>query len=367
MTGRPTVSIAIATYNGARYLREQLDSLASQSLQPAEVLVGDDGSTDETLEIVRQFAATAPFPVLVTQNRDRLGYGENFLQIARRAGGRYVAFCDQDDIWLPNKLELCVSALESRKATLCAHDATIVGETLDKRGVLRRQAKPGVHGTLTLSPWGVFFGFTIVFRRDLLEIAPMEDRPDDNIRFDQKLAHDRWVYFLSTTFGSTVYLAEALALYRQHGQNLFGAKAGGSLHDFVERVRASGPHLEGHLAICGQRIAILDRVSAQRDDDIALQAARGAEYWRRLARIYRHRLAAASSPCLRHRLLALVKLAQLGAYSPFAKGGLTLRALAKDLIDALCAGHRCPMEGRKAEGLDSAGGLGVRPDWHVQP
>jgi glycosyltransferase involved in cell wall biosynthesis len=78
------ISVALCTYNGGRFLREQLESLASQSVLPAELQVGDDGSTDNTLEIVEEFARTAPFPVGIARNERQLGYGENFIQTARR-------------------------------------------------------------------------------------------------------------------------------------------------------------------------------------------------------------------------------------------------------------------------------------------
>src|SRR4051794_37441524 len=101
------ISIAMATYNGDRYIREQLDSLARQNLLPFELVVTDDGSSDGTLDILKAFSERAPFPVRIFRNPTRLGYEENFLKAASLCNGDVISFCDQDDIWVDRKLEVC--------------------------------------------------------------------------------------------------------------------------------------------------------------------------------------------------------------------------------------------------------------------
>ena len=81
------ISIAMATYNGAKYIRDQLDTLGRQTLPPVELVVTDDGSTDATLSIVEAFSAVAPFPVRIIRNTNRLGYEENFLKAASLCAG----------------------------------------------------------------------------------------------------------------------------------------------------------------------------------------------------------------------------------------------------------------------------------------
>ncbi len=92
----------MATYNGAKYLEEQLASFVVQSQLP--LVVCDDGSADATLEILHRFAHSAPFPVRIVCNDERLGYGDNFLKAASLCEGDWIAFSDQDDVWLPDKL-----------------------------------------------------------------------------------------------------------------------------------------------------------------------------------------------------------------------------------------------------------------------
>ncbi|RYE93095.1 MAG: glycosyltransferase, partial [Oxalobacteraceae bacterium] len=99
------ISVVMATYNGASHIREQLDSIERQTLTPDEVLIGDDGSSDATLAIVRDFAARTSIPVTVAEKSERLGFADNFLWTAERSRHDLIALCDQDDLWLPDKLE----------------------------------------------------------------------------------------------------------------------------------------------------------------------------------------------------------------------------------------------------------------------
>lgn len=196
------ISVALCTYNGGKHLREQLQSLAAQTLVPDEVQVGDDQSTDDTLEILRNFSA--PFPVRVTVNKMRLGYGENFIQTARRCSSDWIAFCDQDDVWGPKKLERC--AAEFRPGVqLVAHDVDADAPY---------GAEP-FNPKLSLVPRWYCLGFCQVFRRELLDYPhhrlPWAEVPD---------AHDIWIPFLAGMTGEIVCIKETLAHYRQHDNNV---------------------------------------------------------------------------------------------------------------------------------------------------
>src|SRR4051794_20922903 len=102
------VSVAMATFNGAKHIRDQLASLTQQTLIPAELVITDDRSTDETVSIVNDFARTAPFPVIIHSNSTRLGFRANFLKASALTSSALVAFCDQDDKWYPTKLKEAV-------------------------------------------------------------------------------------------------------------------------------------------------------------------------------------------------------------------------------------------------------------------
>ena len=121
----------MATYNGARHVAEQLASLASQTVLPYELVVTDDASTDATPDIVAAFAASAPFPVRLIKNAEQLGYRANFMKAAGLCQADLVAFSDQDDVWLPRKLEAVNATFENSDTLLTYHDATVVTEKLE--------------------------------------------------------------------------------------------------------------------------------------------------------------------------------------------------------------------------------------------
>ena len=97
-------SVALCTYNGAQYLPDQLESIVAQTRLPDELVVGDDHSTDDTVNILEDFAAGAPFPVRLHVNETNLGVVKNFEATILRCQGNLTALCDQDDVWLRNKV-----------------------------------------------------------------------------------------------------------------------------------------------------------------------------------------------------------------------------------------------------------------------
>lgn len=214
-----TFSVALATYNGERHLQEQLDSLAAQTLLPAELVVGDDGSTDKTIEIIERFAATAPFPVHIEQNTENLGYGENFMQVASRCTSDWITFCDQDDVWLENKLARVDRIVrKNRDVGVVVHEITVVDGNLNPVGThgmrIRFSRKIGP----TKGYYRVYLGLAIVFDRSLMDIVDWRQRPD----FPSTRTHDGWMSVLAYAMTNRYLSTEALSLYRRHGENVSG-------------------------------------------------------------------------------------------------------------------------------------------------
>lgn len=331
----PSVSVVLATYNGARFLGPQLESLNLQTHRPTELIIGDDCSTDETIALVRAFQERAAFPVRFTVNEKRLHFGENFLTHALASKSKYVAFCDQDDVWLPEKLERCIRVLEETGAVLCGHDAELINSDGQRIGPFR-QIEGGEFEPLSLSPWGVFFGFTMVFCRDLLDVIPPVSRGRDNIDCRRRLAHDRWIYFLGQTFGKTIYLNEPLVLYRQHTANLFGASYTTKRPGRITLPTLTAPsYFQHHLAICYSRASMLRSLGKTAGASTAALAIRGARYWEKLAKLYEMRLAIVSGRAFSSRVGALHNLIKSSAYAPYHQGGLSGRALVRDLSNLL--------------------------------
>ena len=222
MKVRSNISVAMATYNGGLYLQDQLESLAEQESLPLELVVTDDGSEDDTVSLIKGFARHAPFPVRFEKNIERLGYGRNFLKAAFICKGTHVAFCDQDDVWLPHKLSQVSAVLAASDYDLVAHSAQVVDRSLNWLGV----SFPDIDSTrpLTLEEMrgGRFWpGFTLTVSRSLLRVLDSE-LGQIQTPHDEKFAHDELICELACEQRSCFVISEPLALYRQHGNNLIG-------------------------------------------------------------------------------------------------------------------------------------------------
>jgi hypothetical protein len=207
-------SVVVATYNGAEHITEQLASIAGQSLAPLEIIVSDDGSTDGTVERVREFEALSPVPVVLLENRHQLGYPENFLRAAMRARGELIAFSDQDDVWLPEKLSCGAAAFADPSVMLWVHEARVVDEQLrplaDGRlhtGIAKRAERA--------NPFHPLHGSHSVFRRQLLRYLPPDDRPA-SVYGAHPAEHDEWIKFGAVALGRVAWHRDPLMLYRRH-------------------------------------------------------------------------------------------------------------------------------------------------------
>ena len=133
-----SVSVAMGAYNGTAFLEPQLASLAAQTRLPVELVVCDDNSRDDTVAVLERFAAQAPFEVRIVRNETNLGFGANFMKASGLCRGDLIAWCDQDDVWAPEKLARCVAAFETDpEAVLVVHSLQI-GEGRRRRGAVVR-------------------------------------------------------------------------------------------------------------------------------------------------------------------------------------------------------------------------------------
>ncbi|MBC8101122.1 MAG: glycosyltransferase family 2 protein [Cytophagales bacterium] len=221
MTTR-SVSVAMATYNGAKYLPAQLESIAQQTVLPLELVITDDGSSDSTREIAEEFSRSAPFPVRKIRNDPRLGSANNFFKAAGLCQGDLIAFCDQDDVWQNNKLEVCTRYFEDPEVLLAIHSMEMVDEDLQPLNqTVLPLSKSRVVPPLHLDPWWLPHGCSMLFTADLLHAFDHAHRPDAHIGDD--LSHDMWVYFLAHACGKIALIPDKLTLYRRHTSNFSGS------------------------------------------------------------------------------------------------------------------------------------------------
>jgi glycosyltransferase involved in cell wall biosynthesis len=226
MTGnKPTISIAMATYNGAKHILRQLDSLAAQTYLPAELVTTDDRSSDDTLAILENFARSSPFPVHIHRNERRLGYRENFMKAASLCSSELIAFCDQDDVWYPHKIETCAALFDLWHVLLVYHDADVVNDSGWWIGSLKKFAAPMQYNPpKSLPPLAYSPGLTQMFRRELLAHNDQWQFTRDHQHVGLPMAHDQFYFSLASNLGTIIYLKEPLVGYVQHGENLFGAR-----------------------------------------------------------------------------------------------------------------------------------------------
>lgn len=214
------ISIALCTYNGETYLREQLDSYLAQTRLPDELVVCDDGSKDSTREILEAFSSKATFPVKLHFNEPNLGYRQNFVKAAGLCSGDIVVFSDQDDVWREDKLQLIEAEFaKSENIGLVYADAEIVDENLNSLNLtlwqrnhltLKKQAnvKAGKSLDLLLKD-GYLLGSSMAFSRKFQDLfLPM---PSD-IYFD----HDDWIGLMISAVAEVSLIGEPLIKYRQH-------------------------------------------------------------------------------------------------------------------------------------------------------
>ena len=218
------ISVAMATYNGERFVREQLDSLAAQTRPPDELIVVDDCSTDKTLEAVAEFSRTAPFPVMSYRNSANLGWSENFLKAIGLCNGDWIALCDQDDVWMSMKLSMVESQIRAQAAksdvVLWVHSALVADEflrpsTLRFPDIRRRRIVDGRQ----LPIWQFFPGFALLLRADLVALLcdGAAERGMDPSVPSIPMAHDRYICEVAKSVGAVGMMPDVLALYRRHG------------------------------------------------------------------------------------------------------------------------------------------------------
>ncbi len=331
----PTISIALATFDGASFLRPQLASYLDQTSPPDELVVGDDGSSDDTVAILTEFAARAPFPVRIERNVRRLGFSANFLTIAHRCTSDVVAFSDQDNVWRPDKLARCGAVMARGTVALVQHQARIIGPDGRTRGGSfpdrgpSRIAPPG-----TMDPWTPGFGLTMVARRDLVDIAvrlvPTPSWDLDGTRMD----FDEWIAFLARGLFDSAIVAEDLADYREHPRNVMGPPSGGAFDRVLARLRFGSADYGRHAAL----YADLQQFWLTTAADPSLPADRCEAAAARFAMLCAAARAAATARDPRaNRVIQLWRMALLatkGTYARRAAGGLGSLAFGRDVLAA---------------------------------
>lgn len=201
------ISIALCTYNGEKYLTEQLQSLVGQTHKHLEIVIVDDLSDDNSFNILESFKEKHPEKIKLYRNDKNLGFTKNFEKAISLCSGKFIALCDQDDIWHPDKIKILYEEIENY--TLIYHDSFLIdaqSTSLNKR----------VSDTLPMykTQSNLFFlrnnsvaGHALMFKNTLIPyFTPLDDR----------FYHDWWIAFVASTVGTIKYLNTPLVYHRQH-------------------------------------------------------------------------------------------------------------------------------------------------------
>lgn len=203
---KPLVSIAICTYNGEKYLVEQLDSIVNQTYPNLEIVIVDDRSSDKTLSILESYSKKIS-NFKVYKNEINLGYIKNFEKAIGLCSGNYIALADQDDIWSLDKIETQVN--EIGDSVLIYHDS----EFIDDKGISINKKMSDVINMYEGNNFKPFLFFNCLsghqslFKKELVKYC---------LPFPKEIFHDRWLAFTATNIGEIKYINKTLVKYRQH-------------------------------------------------------------------------------------------------------------------------------------------------------
>ncbi len=221
-----TIAIIMATYNGEKYVGEQIDSILASNYQDVELFIYDDGSKDNTVSILRSYEGRYPERVHVYQNASNLGHLMNFMHALSKTTADYVMFSDQDDVWNSNKAAITIKRMKhmevqfGKETPLAVFtDAIVVDQDLN---VLNRSFFCSGH----LNPYRTDLGH-LLMENKLIGCTVMLNAALRRILLSRPLPrkarfHDWWIALIAASYGKIGFVKEGTLLYRQHGGNVVG-------------------------------------------------------------------------------------------------------------------------------------------------
>lgn len=230
-----TVAIIMTTYNGEKYVKEQIDSILVSNYQDFELFICDDGSNDNTVALMRPYEQQYPDKVHVFQNEKNLGLVRNFLQALSLTTMDYVMFCDQDDVWTANKIGITLKRMrnleaQTGKGTPLAvfTDATVVDQNLmelQSSFFESNHLEPKNTDLAHLLMENKLIGCTVMVNAAVRKVLQSNRLPQD------AKYHDWWVALIAASFGKIAFVKESTLLYRQHEKNMVGGA------DFISYIK----------------------------------------------------------------------------------------------------------------------------------
>ena len=250
------ISIALAAYNGSKYIREQLDSILNQTYQDFELIISDDCSTDDTWQILEEYASKDN-RIRIFENETNLGFKNNFEKAISLCNGEYIALSDQDDIWCQNHLELLLNKIGDKMiacgdALLVNADGISMGFTLSWQEAFDYVPDDDLQKAYSIMYFrSPLQGASMLIKKEFLEIAlPIPEQME---------YHDAWFTYLGCFYGGINFFREIISYYRRHNANVTGNK--------IERRKKFKTFLRHIRTVCHQNKGyasskILERVNS---------------------------------------------------------------------------------------------------------
>lgn len=281
------ISVAICIYNGAKYIEEQLNSIINQSIQPDEIIVCDDCSSDGSIDIISNVLQNTLIKYKIIKNEVNIGVIKNFEKALINCSGEYIFLSDQDDVWVYDKIEKIISYFNTDINTkVIFTDAELVNHNLKKMNIaLWETIDKNIYNLKTQDDL-----FEFVLNHNIMTGATMaikSDFLDEILPFTYFWMHDYWIAINSILHSNYLMLPEKLILYRQHESNVIGAKK----FNFVKRVHIYLKNIKKLDEIRVQKFAMLNQlyIKYQYNSNIKckhLEMIRNCkEFWRKLTNI----------------------------------------------------------------------------------
>jgi glycosyltransferase involved in cell wall biosynthesis len=257
----------MTAYNGEQYVGAQIESILASSYQDFELFIYDDGSKDNTMEILKGYEREYPSKVHVFRNETNLGVTLNFLKAFARTTMDYVMFCDQDDVWKSNKIAITLKRMRHMEAQTGKEvplavftDASTVDKDLKEihgSFFCSNHLDPGKTDLAHLLMENKLIGCTVMVNAALRKVLQSNHYPE-KARF-----HDWWVALIAASFGRISYVNERTLLYRQHGNNIVGGSGFfdymknrlATLHQQRESIKLLEVQAEEFLALYGEKLS----------------------------------------------------------------------------------------------------------------
>lgn len=259
------ISVLLATFNGEKFLKEQIDSLLEQTYKDFKIIIRDDGSTDSTNEIIESYAVKYPEKISVIKGEPTGSSLGNFFELLSACPEGYAMLCDQDDFWCSDKIEKTFNAMRKKEeeagentpilvhtdAFVADSELNIISESFIKFEAL----SPDFNKLNNLLVQNNVTGCTVMINNALLKLV--RKRPENCVM------HDWWIALVACLFGETVFVNEPLMYYRQHGNNQVGAKQATGINFIVTKFKNRKNVKKNYLDAYSQANSLLKEFSSE--------------------------------------------------------------------------------------------------------